>query len=285
MEEPIEDLFDIPEDRDSSYRRIFQFYQTWKSAPLRMMENSFDKAHFAFVHASTFGDASAQKHKRYEVQETDYGFYAASTVDIMNPPEVHQVTGCTGPRTQRKMENHWYLPFCRRMDMEYPSGIRHIIVNCATPIDDDHIQLMQLLYRNDTEENCPTEKLIEWDLKIIIEDREILESTNADATLDITTKLETHMPSDRPRIIMSKRFLDLLRENGEDEIRRAQPVKQRRAVKSGPMLLEPGSVGTIPVVIVASSVWWRWNWWRQMATICRHLRPVPTSMSTSPLVL
>ena len=34
------------------------------------------------------------------------------------------------------MRNHWYLPFCRRMDMTYPSGIRHIIINCATPIDD-----------------------------------------------------------------------------------------------------------------------------------------------------
>ena len=51
IEEPIEDLFDIPEDRDPAYRRIFQFYETWKTAPMRMMENSFDNAHFAFVHA------------------------------------------------------------------------------------------------------------------------------------------------------------------------------------------------------------------------------------------
>ena len=29
--------------------------------------------------------------------------------------------------------------------MEYPHGIRHIIINCATPIDDEHIQLKQLL--------------------------------------------------------------------------------------------------------------------------------------------
>ncbi len=110
-----------------------------------MMENSFDNAHLAFVHASTFGDASQRRPKRHEVIETDYGFYAASTVDIMNPPDAHEVTGCTTPRTQCKMENRWQLPFCRRTDMEYPHGIRHIIINCATPIDDEHIQLKQLL--------------------------------------------------------------------------------------------------------------------------------------------
>jgi ferredoxin-NADP reductase/phenylpropionate dioxygenase-like ring-hydroxylating dioxygenase large terminal subunit len=249
LEEPLEDLFDIPEDRDPGFRRIFQFYETWKTAPMRMMENSFDNAHFSFVHKTTFGDAAAPRPKRYEVIETDYGFYAASTVDILNPPEAHQVTGSTEPRTQRKMENHWYLPFCRRMDMEYPSGIRHIIINCATPIDDEHIQLMQLLYRNDTEADCPTSKLIEWDLKITNEDKDVLESTDPDATLDITTRIESHMPSDRPGIIMRKRLLDLLRQNGEDEVRRAQPRAPRRPVRKGTMLTGPGAPGTIAVTI------------------------------------
>jgi ferredoxin-NADP reductase/phenylpropionate dioxygenase-like ring-hydroxylating dioxygenase large terminal subunit len=249
LEEPIEDLFDIPEDRDPAFRRIFQFHETWNTAPMRMMENSFDNAHFAFVHQSTFGDAAQPKPTSYEVIETDYGFYASSTVDILNPPEAHAVTGCTTPRTQRKMENHWYLPFCRRMDMEYPSGIRHIIINCATPIDDGRIQLMQLLYRNDREEDCSTEKLIAWDLKITNEDKDVLESTDPDATIDISTRIESHMPSDRPGIIMRKRLLDLLRQNGEAEIRHAPPTPPRRAVPSGQMLLGPGAPGTIPVMI------------------------------------
>ncbi|WP_210253191.1 Rieske 2Fe-2S domain-containing protein [Beijerinckia sp. L45] len=248
IEEPIEDLFDIPEDRDPAFRRIFQFYDTWKTAPMRMMENSFDNAHFAFVHAGTFGNAAQPKPKSYDVIETDYGFYAASTVDIVNPPEAHEVTGDRNPFTQRKMENHWYLPFCRRMDMEYPSGVRHIIINSATPIDDEHIQLMQLLYRNDREEDCSTAKLIAWDLKITNEDKDVLESTDPDATLDLSTKIESHMASDRPGIIMRKRLLDLLRQNGEDEIRRT-PEPVRAPGKSGLMLRGPGATGTIQVVI------------------------------------
>ncbi|MCK8785303.1 Rieske 2Fe-2S domain-containing protein [Roseomonas sp. NAR14] len=248
LEEPIEDLFDIPEDRDPGFRRIFQFYETWKTAPLRMMENSFDNAHFSFVHKNTFGDATQPKPKRYEIVETDYGFYAASSVEILNPPEAHEVTGDTNPTTVRKMENHWYLPFCRRMDMEYPSGIRHIIINCATPIDDGTIQLVQLLYRNDTEADCSTAKLIEWDLKITIEDKEILESTDYDATIDIGRKIESHMVSDRPGMIMRNRLLDLLRQNGEDEIRRPEPPAPP-PTRPGEMLRGPGAPGTMPVVV------------------------------------
>jgi hypothetical protein len=37
------------------------------------------------------------------------------------------------------------------MDMTYPSGIRHIIISCAAPIDDGRIQMVQSFYRNDSE--------------------------------------------------------------------------------------------------------------------------------------
>ena len=39
-----------------------------------MMENSFDNAHFSFVHKSTFGQLNQPKPEKYELIETDYGF-------------------------------------------------------------------------------------------------------------------------------------------------------------------------------------------------------------------
>ena len=134
-----------PRGRRPGFRRIFQFYDQWQTAPLRLMENSFDNAHFAFVHRGTFGDNAQPKPSKYEIEETAYGFVATTVVDIVNPPAAFRVTDTTEPVTTRTMRNHWYLPFCRRMDMTYPSGIRHIIINCATPIDDGRIQLIQLL--------------------------------------------------------------------------------------------------------------------------------------------
>jgi hypothetical protein len=118
------------------------------------------------------------------------------------------------------MRNHWYMPFCRTMDMEYPSGLRHVIFNCATPIDDGSIQVVQILFRNDREEDCSTQELIDWDAAIIAEDREILESTDPDAIVDMGRKIEMHMPSDRPGMIMRTRLNQLLHQHGEREVPR-----------------------------------------------------------------
>ena len=92
--------------------------------------------------------------------------------------------------------------------------------NSATPIDDKSIQLIQILFRNDKEEDCSTQELIDWDKVIIEEDREILESTDPDAIVDMSRKIEMHMPSDRPGMIMRTRLNRLLKEQGEIEVPR-----------------------------------------------------------------
>ena len=51
-----------------------------------MMENSFNNAHFAFIHKATFGDIIQPKPEKDEVIETDYGFVADSIVAVKNPP-------------------------------------------------------------------------------------------------------------------------------------------------------------------------------------------------------
>jgi hypothetical protein len=101
--------------------------------------------------------------------------------------------------------------------MEYPSGIRHIIFNCATPISDGQIQVVQLLFRNDTEADCSTQELIDWDAAIIAEDRDMLESTDPDAIVDMSRKLRCICRPIVPEMIMRKRLLELLRKHGEEE--------------------------------------------------------------------
>jgi phenylpropionate dioxygenase-like ring-hydroxylating dioxygenase large terminal subunit len=220
LDDPLKPVPEIPENGDPKYRRIFQFYDRWNCAALRFMENSFDNAHFAFVHKATFGDITQPKPEKYEITETDYGFEAETIVPVLNPPPAHRVTGTSEPWTKRHMRNKWFMPFCRRLDMEYPSGVRHIILNSATPIGDGSIQLVQILFRNDTEADCPAEELIAWDAAIIAEDRDILESTDPDAIVDMSRRIEMHMPSDRPGVLMRKRLLALLHEHGEIEIPR-----------------------------------------------------------------
>ncbi len=218
--EPLIDIPDLPQEGDPTFRRIHQFDERWSCSALRMMENSFDNSHFSFVHKSTFGDIEQPKPERYELNETDYGFVAETIVPVKNPPQAHRVTGTTEPWTRRKMRNAWYMPFCRTMDMEYPSGLRHVIFNSATPIDDGSIRLVQVLFRNDREEDCSTEELRAWDRAIIEEDREVLESTDPDAIVDMSRKLEMHMPSDRPGMLMRSRLNAMLEAHGEHEVPR-----------------------------------------------------------------
>ena len=80
--------------------------------------------------------------------------------------------------------------------------------------------LVQWLYRNDSEEDCSTQSLIDWDAAITAEDRDILEATDADACVDTARRAEFHMASDKPGLVIRKQLLDLLRAHGEEEIHR-----------------------------------------------------------------
>jgi len=221
LEEPIAEIPVIPEFDDPAFRTIFQFYERWATAPLRALENSFDNSHFSFVHKATFGVAAQPKPSKYQLVETEGGFHAETLIDAVNPPAYHRVSGSTEPITQRLMRNAYYLPFSRRLDIEYPSGVRHIIINAFTPIDDGHIQLCQWLFRNDREEDCPAQMLIDFDHVITREDKDILESTDPDALVDTRRRgVEYSMDSDRPGMLIRKQLMALLSRHGEAEVHR-----------------------------------------------------------------
>jgi phenylpropionate dioxygenase-like ring-hydroxylating dioxygenase large terminal subunit len=219
LEEPIAPVPSIPEFGAPGWRTIFQFYERWATSPLRALENSFDNAHFSFVHRATFGVEDQPKPSRYELIENDTGFHAETVIAAANPVAFQRVSGSTEKLTQRHMRNAYYLPFSRRLDIEYPSGIRHVIVNCFTPIDDANIQLVQWLFRNDTEADCPAQLLIDFDHVITREDKEMLEATDPDALVDTRRRgVEFSMDSDRPGMLIRKRLMELLAAHGEPEV-------------------------------------------------------------------
>ena len=226
LEDPIAPIPEVPEFGAPGWRTIFQFYETWATSPMRALENSFDNSHFSFVHRATFGVAAQPKPSRYELVEKDGGFHAETVIAATNPPAFHRVSGSTEPITQRHMRNAYYLPFSRRLDIEYPSvngqpGKRHIIVNCFTPIDDGHLQLVQWLFRNDTEADCPAQMLIDFDHAVTREDKDILESTDFDALVDTRRRgVEFSMESDRPGMLIRKQLMELLARHGEAEVHR-----------------------------------------------------------------
>jgi len=219
LEEPLADIPAVPEFGAEGWRTIYQFYETWATSPVRALENSFDNAHFSFVHRATFGVAASPKPSKYELVDGEQGFYAETVIDALNPEAFRKISGVSESVTTRHMRNAYYLPFSRRLDIEYPSGIRHVIINCFTPVDDGHMQLCQWLFRNDREEDCPQDLLVEFDKVITREDKAILESTDPDALVDLRRRgVEFSMDSDRPGILIRKHLMQLLSQHGEKEI-------------------------------------------------------------------
>jgi len=215
--EPLAELPRFEEADDPAMRRIDQFYEVWRCAGLRLMENSFDNAHIAYVHRATFGSVTEPEPAAIDIQETAEGFEFRTVMPVVNRGLGNAITGTSGEKTVRRIHSKWYLPFTRKLHITYPNGLVHSIVTNATPIDDGASMIVQFVFRNDTEEQTRAVDVIAFDRKVTDEDRPVLESTAFDVPLDMKSGLEFHMPSDRPGLIMRRRLLELLRAHGETE--------------------------------------------------------------------
>jgi phenylpropionate dioxygenase-like ring-hydroxylating dioxygenase large terminal subunit len=221
--EPLADIPDIPEAVDLSFRQIHEFWETWQVPGLRVMENSFDNAHFSYVHAASFGIQDEPEPAPLTIEDEPWGFQMRSIVPVKNTDLQKSNLKDSGERTVRTLVKTWWMPFSRKMHVTYPNGLIHIIITCTAPIDDRSSVITQFVFRNDTEAEAPAADVIAFDRQVTQEDRAMLESTDYDVPLNIASREEFHMPSDRPGLEMRKRLLALLQAHGEHEARRTVP--------------------------------------------------------------
>lgn len=220
LDEPLTGVPEFMRADDPSFRQIDQFYHVIHCAGMRLMENSFDGAHVAFVHHNTFGDRNDPVPPKITITKSEWGFDTYSELNVTNKlNEKVKALNVEGETTVRVIRGRWFMPFIRQSDMTYPNGLVHSIVTCATPIDDQSCLLVQFVFRSDTEADVPAEKVIAFDRAVVAEDMEVLESTEYDMPLDVKLRQETHMYSDQPGIVMREMLLDLLAKHGEQETR------------------------------------------------------------------
>ncbi len=213
--DPLLPIPTIPEAEEPTHRLIPQFYETWQCSGLRVMENSFDNAHFSFVHAASFGNQAQPAPATSELIPLEFGLLVKATIPVVNPPAQQKNLRIAETLTVRHVESTWYPPFCRTLKITYPNGLMHLIFTAATPISDRVSQIVQFCIRNDTEADAKAADIIAFDRQVITEDRGVLESTHYDTPLDIT--VEQHMASDQPGIIMRRQLMALLKQQGEQE--------------------------------------------------------------------
>jgi phenylpropionate dioxygenase-like ring-hydroxylating dioxygenase large terminal subunit len=219
-EEPITGLPEIEEDTDKSFRRIYEFYEPWKCSGLRLMENSFDNAHFSFVHLNTFGkfDAPIPSKMNLHLFENGLGFTMDTVVPVKNVPLSMKALNMATAETVRNNTGTWWMPFFRKLRMRYPTGLVHTIITAATPISDHSSQIIQIAYRNDTEAEAKAADIIAFDRAVVTEDRDVLESTTFDTPVDLRRREEMHMASDQPGLLMRKQLLAQFQAHGQEEV-------------------------------------------------------------------
>lgn len=206
----------LSEADDTNNRLIPQFYEPWQVSGLRLMENSFDNAHFSIVHGASFGNQDAPQPVRSEIVPLAMGLKVYATVPVVNPPSQQRNLGIPDTMTVRHIESTWYVPFSRTLKITYPNGLLHLIYTAATPIDDQTSQVVQFCIRNDTEEQAKAADIIAFDRQVVNEDKYVLESTTYDTPLDIAA--EQHMASDQPGIVMRYQLAALIRAHGAQAI-------------------------------------------------------------------
>jgi phenylpropionate dioxygenase-like ring-hydroxylating dioxygenase large terminal subunit len=221
LEEPLTSIPEIEEDTAPGYRRIYEFYEPWKCSGLRLMENSFDNAHFSFVHRNTFGklDQPAPSKMNLQPFADGYGFTMDTVVPVKNVPLSQKSLNMPGStETVRNNTGTWWMPFCRKLRMRYPTGLVHTLITAATPINDYSSQIIQIAYRSDTEAEAKAADIIAFDRAVVTEDREVLESTTYDTPIDLRRKEEMHMASDAPGLLMRRQLMAKFAEQGEEEM-------------------------------------------------------------------
>lgn len=213
--DPLADIPPLPEADDPSFRLIPEFYEPWRVAGLRVMENEFDTAHPTFVHTKTFGSPDHPTPEVMEIQETAQGIHLRAVLGVVNTALQQQNLKMDSTGTIRTMDMDWFLPFTCKLRIAYPNGLVHIIVNTATPINDSTSQIVQFCLRNDTEADTQAADVIAFDRQVTLEDRTVLETTDYDVPLSLS--FEQHMLTDKPGILMRRKLAALLHEHGETE--------------------------------------------------------------------
>lgn len=148
-------------------------------------------------------------------EETEWGLRATGVLGVVNPDLQQQNLKMVEGQTFRTLDMDWFMPLTVKLQINYPNGLVHIIVNTMTPINDSTSQMVQVCLRNDTEADTKTRDVIAFDRAVTLEDKRILESTDYDVPL--TLNREEHMLTDRPGILVRKKIAALLKVHGEVE--------------------------------------------------------------------
>jgi phenylpropionate dioxygenase-like ring-hydroxylating dioxygenase large terminal subunit len=209
LDEPVGGLPEIPEFDDPAFRSVRQFDEIWAAAAPRLVDNSFDPAHVAYVHKATFGTPDNARVEAPDIEVTDEGLRLVNEMVVENHLDVAQRANQIGEaRTVRRTVSRFVAPFLRVMKITYPNGLQHMLVTGICPVDDTHLRLVQWALRNDTEADVPAADVVAFDRAVTLEDQALLEMTKPDYEIGLNDL--AHIKVDKGTIAVRKIYREIV---------------------------------------------------------------------------
>ena len=165
----------------------------------RQLEGFLDVAHFAFVHAATFGDPGNTNVPPYRPEPHPTGFEAKYRSNVGNYP-IGVDRGRDGFEWLRHFNAH--LPFTATLTIHFPDNKRLVIMNAASPVSARVTRLFAPIARNFDKE-LPIQDVYDFNRRVFEEDKAIVE-TQMPECLPLDPAMEAHIPADVSSIAYRK---------------------------------------------------------------------------------
>ena len=165
-------------EREGNQR--FSLQAVWNTSAPRQVENFNDLAHFATVHAATFGSTEHPEVLPYVVEQRPYGLYFDARI-----PSPDGVT---------RAEYELTFPFATHITDHSTRGKEHIC-DVASPISAGQTRIF-ILSSRDHDQDQPLAEWIKFREAIIEEDRPMVES-QIPVGLPLGPQMEWHLASDQ----------------------------------------------------------------------------------------
>jgi vanillate O-demethylase monooxygenase subunit len=190
-------LPEMPHWDDEGFQQIVCPSMDVMSFAGRQLEGFIDVAHFAFVHAETFGDPNNVVVPSYTPAPLPNGFEAVyrSKVDPVGPDQP-----ASDFEWVRRFRVH--LPFTATLEIYYPDDGLDVLMNAASPMSAKETRLFTPIARN-VRTDVPIQEVYNRTRTIFEEDRAMVEAQRPQC-LPLDPSLEAHVPADRSSIAYRK---------------------------------------------------------------------------------
>lgn len=201
--EPKAPLPDWPAFENPALQKVRLPVAEWKCSAFRHVENFNDVAHFAFIHAGTFGNPDDPIVARHDVSPTEHGLHRRMPV---NQIDRDTFTDDATPMVMDYIYDYT-LPFASSLTISSPDGRNEYICDAVSPVS-AAISRIFIVKARDYDLGEPVDDWIKFQLAVNEEDRWIVESQHPEE-IPMDLRAEAHILADAWSIAFRRRWAAL----------------------------------------------------------------------------